>query len=160
MVWAKVVNDEVMQIFEDDPTNLWHPDALEFWKQVPDYVGEGWKFKNGKWISGGQWLEEFQAENPVPPPGPPTAGMIKTIINTETTSKLQLELQAAGSYDEFEWEINGKKYKDELVELEFQKTDKKQIIPVSLTVRGPGGEDTKVLEGDEAVVINAAILPV
>lgn len=160
MVWAKVVNDEVMQVFEDDPTTLWHPDALEFWKQVPDHVAEGWKYKNGKWISGGQWLEEFQAENPPPPPGPPTAGMIKTILNTETTTTLKLQLQAAGHYDWYEWEVDGKKYKEELVDLTFQKSTKQQVIPVSLTVRGPGGEDTKVLEGDEAVVVGVIMQPI
>ena len=75
MIWAKIVNNEIMQTHDEDPSGLWHPDQIAkndlpgYWEQVPDHVNVGWKFKNDEWISGGQWLEEHIAENPPPPPG-------------------------------------------------------------------------------------------
>jgi len=77
MIWAKIVNDEIMQTHDEDPAGLWHPDAIAkndipgYWEQVPDHANVGWKFKNNEWISGGQWHEEWVAANPPPPPIPP-----------------------------------------------------------------------------------------
>ena len=76
-MWAKIVNDEIMQLHDEDPSGLWHPDAIAkndlpgYWEQVPDHVHIGWKFRDNEWISGGQWGEEWAAANPPPPPGPP-----------------------------------------------------------------------------------------
>ena len=77
MIWAKIVNNEIMQTHDENPAGLWHPDQIAkndlpgYWEEVPDHVNVGWKFKNNEWISGGQWMEEEAAENPSPPPGPP-----------------------------------------------------------------------------------------
>ena len=77
MIWAKIVNDEIMQTHDENPAGLWHPDAIAkndlpgYWEEVPDHVNVGWKFKNNQWISGGQWMEEQAAETPILPPGPP-----------------------------------------------------------------------------------------
>lgn len=77
MIWAKIVNNEIMQTHDENPAGLWHPDQIAkndlpgYWEEVPDHVNVGWKFKNNEWISGGQWMEEEAAENPPPPPGPP-----------------------------------------------------------------------------------------
>jgi hypothetical protein len=79
MIWAKIVNDEIMQTYDENPAGLWHPDAIAkndlpgYWEEVPDHVNVGWKFKNNQWISGGQWMEEQAAETPILPPGPPGA---------------------------------------------------------------------------------------
>lgn len=77
MIWAKIVNDEIMQTHDENPAGLWHPDAIAkndlpgYWDEVPDHVNVGWKFKNNEWISGGQWLEEHIAATPTVAPGPP-----------------------------------------------------------------------------------------
>jgi len=77
MIWAKIVNDEIMQTHDENPAGLWHPDAIAkndlpgYWDEVPDHVNVGWKFKNNQWISGGQWLDENIAATPVVSPGAP-----------------------------------------------------------------------------------------
>ena len=54
MMWAKIVENEIMQMYDEDPTSLWHPDAIAkndlpgHWDQVPDHVNVGWKMKNGE----------------------------------------------------------------------------------------------------------------
>jgi len=78
MIWAKIVNNEIMQTHDENPAGLWHPDAIAkndipgYWEEIPDHVNVGWKFKNDEWISGGQWMEELAAENLPLLPGPPT----------------------------------------------------------------------------------------
>lgn len=157
MIWAKVVNEEIIQTWDEDPSSLWHPDALVNWEQVPDDVNVGWKRKNGEWITGAQWLEEHQAENPPPPPGPPTAGIKKNLFEQKTKAILDVEAQPAGHCTSISWSINGQEYTDEKVTIEIPRTSEEQIIPVSLTVTGPGGTDTKVLEGDEEIKVGKII---
>ncbi len=158
MIWAKVVNDEIIQTWEEDPSSLWHPDALQNWEQVPDDVNVGWKRKNGQWITGAQWLEEHQAENPLPPPGPPTAGIKRNVMEKETLAILELEATPAGHFDSISWSINGQTYTDSFVTVEIPRTSVVQSIPVSLTVTGPGGSDTKELTGDEEITIAKIIV--
>lgn len=143
-MWAKVINDEIMQLSEDNPEGLWHPDFLQYWQEVSDEVNIGWKFKNGKWIPGGQWLEEFIAENPPPLPGPPTA-----IFDVE--SKLEGNVikvlffnTSAGDVEDVLWTINGQSYTDNTVELSFNLSDtlRTETINVKLEATGPGGTDT------------------
>jgi hypothetical protein len=152
-IWAKVVNDEIMQLHDEDPTGLWHPDAIEqndlpgYWTELPDYVHVGWKLKNDEWISGGQWMEEHAAENPTPPPGPPTAG-ISVIAQTETpeTSAMTLKATAAGIANEEDWchwVVDGKEYTTEEVEITIDKIEgSAQTFKAILTVTGPGGTHT------------------
>ena len=156
MKWAKVVNNEAQQIWDTDPSDLWHPDALAFWKEVPDEVQVGWKFKNNKWISGGQWAEEDRIENPLPEVGPPTAiiAYMRGVDLDGSTETVTFANDSSGHYDSFEWNIEGKKYTDETFELKFpRKSDAPYGISVSLTVTGPGGVHTKTLEGEEEIVI-------
>lgn len=153
MIWAKVVDNEIMQLHDEDPSGLWHPDALEHWQQVPDFAFIGWKFKNNNWISGAQWMEEFRAEHPLPPVGPPSAGIMNNVKDTDDTGVIELVAQLAGEYTSFEWNVNGTTYNTEIVSVTIDKVEGPIAIPVSLTVTGPGGTHTKTLEGDESVVI-------
>ncbi len=158
-MWAKVVNNEIFQTWDEDPTGLWHPDQLQFWQEVPDHVAIGWKFKNGTWISGAQWLEEDQAENPPPPPGPPTAGISCNPVDYLDRTEFTFANFSAGIVDSFEWNIQGQKYTDQMVTITVNKTSEIQTVAVSLTVVGPGGTDTKTLENEEAVIVAAVNYP-
>lgn len=160
MTWARVVDDEVVQIFEEDPALYFHPETLHEWVDIPNEgVHVGWKRKNGRWISGTQWWEEFRAENPVPPEGPPTANISIDHKETRTHDQLTFEAMPGGTVTSMEWTIDGKIYTGEKVSLEVAKSDTDKTLAVSLKVTGPGGSSTKVLEGDEAVVITAIFTP-
>jgi hypothetical protein len=150
MIWAKIVNNEIMQTHDEDPSGLWHPDQIAkndlpgYWEQVPDHVNVGWKFKNDEWISGGQWLEEHIAENPTPPPGPPFADWSNYVVKDNgNTVKLGFHATPNGIWDTYSWVINGEEYgQEEFVEIEFVKQATKVVISVVLTVTGPGGTVT------------------
>jgi hypothetical protein len=160
MTWARVVENEIVEIFEEDPAKYFHPDLLHEWVDIPDEgVHVGWKFKNGQWISGGQWYEEFYAENPIPPEGPPTVQVEIDHKETRTHDQLVFSYRIGGVGDLVEWRINGTKYTDESVSLEVAKNSEIQTISVSVKVKGPGGEVTKTLEGDEAVSITPIFVP-
>ena len=36
MTWARVVEDEIVQIFEEDPSQYFHPDTLNEWVDIPN----------------------------------------------------------------------------------------------------------------------------
>lgn len=156
-MWAKVVNDEIMQLHDEDPSGLWHPDALEFWKEVPDNVHIGWKFKNGEWISGGQWYEEWVAENPPPPPGPPSGTMLwEDTGSTFEEKKFKFTAVTAGHVDECKWAIDGQEYTGEEVEVSFVCGDSSKDVTVELTVVGPGGNSEPAVK---EFVIPALFVP-
>lgn len=166
-MWAKIVNNEIMQTWDDDPTGLWHPDAIEkndipgYWEEIPDHVNIGWKFKNDEWIPGGQWHDEFMEENPIPPPGPPTARISQSItVDTVTgIATVIFDAASAGFVDSIEWEIDGKTYTDEHIMLEFTQDLTARQIAVSLTAEGPGGIHTDVLEDETALIIPEKFVP-
>lgn len=169
MIWAKVVNEEIQQTHPEDPSGLWHPDALECWEEVPEHVNVGWKRKNGEWISGGQWYEEFRAENPLPEPGPPTAAYIYTQqddpVKGITTVKFKANCGGHGfdpdnEYHEFV--IDGVTYSDEEVELTFEHGTEERIIDVEMHAYGPGGKHTvnaTESESHQTVIIPAKFVP-
>jgi hypothetical protein len=154
-MWAKIVNDEIMQLHDEDPSGLWHPDAIAkndipgHWEQVPSHVHVGWRFRDNEWISGGQWHEEWVAANPPPPPGPPSAA-----INMKFTSMTSNEVVysfisiAAGIFETIEWTIDGKVQKEVREDLDlpnpvtmtFERSNEDKTIDVSLKVSGPGGD--------------------
>lgn len=163
-MWAKIVNDEVMQLHEEDPTGLWHPDAIEkndipgHWELIPDDVHIGWKLKNEQWISGGQWLDEFMEENPIPPPGPPTANWDQTEIASDVnTLTVRFNPNPVGYYDSFSWNIDGKEYSDKSPEITFTRAKTTRNIPVEFIVTGPGGT---VTNDSLFVELKAKIIPV
>lgn len=163
MTWAKIVEGEVVQIFDGDPTGHWHPDALVLWEDVPNDIGiaEGWhKKEDGSWVSGEQWQIEFQAANPIPPAGPPQAIIQHGIFDKDdATTVVKLVAIIGGEYDPEDpthiptWNINnGETVSNEFeVSVEYTKIDQIQKIPVSLTVVGSGGES------DEPDVITVEI---
>lgn len=156
MVWAKVVDNEIMQLHDEDPAGHWHPDALEFWQEVPDNVHIGWKLKNGEWISGGQWLEEFMAENPPPPPGPPTPRLGFSLTENREAKTITVEFHAATTEvdGEFVVTVGDKTFENESIfTVTFDQTDAPQEIACSITATGPGGTATVTLEGDDALII-------
>tara|TARA_B110000503_G_C7047209_1_gene370736 strand:+ start:318 stop:839 length:522 start_codon:yes stop_codon:yes gene_type:complete len=170
MTWAKIVEGEVVQIFDGDPTGHWHPDALVLWEDVPDDIGiaEGWhKKEDGTWINGEQYQIDNLAANPIPPPGPPTAIIQQQLIDVDdSTTKLILTAIIGGEYDLEDpahiptWNINnGETVSNDFeVTVQFTKTNQNQTIPISLTVVGSGGdcEEPATL----AVVIpHAAVTP-
>lgn len=159
-MWAKVVNNEIFQTWDEDPSGLWHPDQLQFWQEVPDHVAIGWKLKNGEWISGAQWLEEDLNENPLPPPGPPTAGISVNPIEYLDKTEFIFVAQCAGFVDSIEWNIQGQTYTDEKVTLTVNKIPfEEQTVAVSLTATGPGGTHTLTLEGETAVKVGMVSYP-
>ena len=168
-MWAKIVNNEVMQLHDEDPAGLWHPDAIAkndlpgHWEQLPDHVHMGWRFRDNEWISGGQWHEEWVAANPPPPPGPPGAS-----INTKVTSITANEISysfisiASGIFETIEWTIDGKVQEEVREDLElpnpismtFELGNAEKTIPVSLKVSGPGGDAT----ADSTITVPAIVV--
>lgn len=160
MTWARVVEDEIVQIFEEDPSQYFHPDTLNEWVDIPNEgVHVGWKFKNGQWISGTQWWEEFRAENPVPPEGPPSVRIALDHKETRTHDQLVFEFTGSGTITSHEWTIDGKKYEEEKVSIEIEKGQQAKTIAASIKVTGPGGSTTQIREGDEAIVITPIFTP-
>lgn len=160
MTWARVVNNEIVEIFDEDPAKYFHPDLLHEWVDIPDEgVHAGWKFKNGKWISGGQWYEEFYKENPIPPEGPPTVLIEVDHKETRTHDQLIFRHRIGGVGDLVEWRIDGKTYTTDEVSLEVEKGTEIRTIPVKCTVAGPGGNAIKELTGDEAVTVAPVFVP-
>jgi hypothetical protein len=160
MTWARVVENEIVEIFEEDPAKYFHPDLLHEWVDIPNEgVHVGWKFKNGQWISGGQWYDEFRAENPLPPEGPPTVQIEVDHKETRTHDQFKFAFMIGGVGEFVEWNINGQKYTDEIVTLELAKTSEAFQVPVSVKVEGPGGTATKTLEGDQAVIVSPIFVP-
>ena len=46
MTWARVVQNEIVEIFEEDPAKYFHPDLLHEWVDIPDEgVHVGWKLR-------------------------------------------------------------------------------------------------------------------
>lgn len=107
MIWAKIVNNEIMQTHDENPAGLWHPDQIAkndlpgYWEEVPDHVNVGWKFKNNEWISGGQWIEEQAAETPPVLPGPPFAKIDFAPSNDPSSNDfiVNFDSRPAGIYD-------------------------------------------------------------
>jgi hypothetical protein len=160
MTWARVVENEIIEIFEEDPAKYFHPDVLHEWVDIPNEgVHVGWKFKNGQWISGGQWYDEFRAENPLPPEGPPTVQIEVNHKETRTHDQFEFNYMIGGVGEFVEWNINGVKYTDEKVTLELAKTSEPFQVPASVKVTGPGGTVTKTLEGDQAITVTPVFVP-
>jgi hypothetical protein len=159
-IWCKIVSDEVMQTHHEDPSGLWHPDMIEknelngHWEELPDYVNVGWKLKNGAWISGGQWMDEHKAENPLPPPGPPIGRIDITVQPNNQThiAKVTFDVHVGGIYDTWYLEIDGKTYEehgvDEKLILEFEQGDEDREVPISIYTIGPGGTHEEHLHKD------------
>ncbi len=148
-MWAKIVNDEVMQLSDENPAGLWHPDAIAkndipgYWDEVPDYVHIGWHFRDNEWISGGQWFEECEAAKEPVLPGPPTANWRHTIRDTLDAATVEFNADPAGIWDSYSWVIDGKEYgQEESVSVEFSKTSTTTTVPVEFSVTGPGGTAT------------------
>jgi hypothetical protein len=177
MLWAKIVENEIMQTFDEDPRAYWHPDAIAkngipgHWEQVPDHVNVGWRLKNGEWISGGQWLEEWAAANPPPPPGPPSL-TISTIVDEDRQNHkatLTIDQTHAGEYTSWSITIDGIEYTKDTVnlankgqpdfQLVYDQKDSAQPVSIVGTVIGPGGTVTVKLEGDETVIIPEKWIP-
>ena len=149
-----------MQTHHEDPSGLWHPDMIEknelngHWEELPGYVNVGWKFKNGAWISGGQWLEEHMAENPLPPPGPPIGRIDVTVQPDNQThkAKVTFDVHVGGIYDTWYLEIDGVTYTEHGVEekliLEFDQGDEDREVPISIYTIGPGGTHEEHLHKD------------
>ena len=118
MIWAKIVNDEIMQTHDENPAGLWHPDAIAkndlpgYWDEVPDHVNVGWKFKNNEWISGGQWMEEHAAETPILTPSAPLCRMDFAPSNDPSinTCEFAFDSTIAGEYDTWSITIDNVTY--------------------------------------------------
>ena len=160
MTWARVVENEIIEIFEEDPAKYFHPDLLNEWVDIPDEgVHVGWKFKNGQWISGGQWYEEHRAENPLPPEGPPCVDIMVDHKETRTHDQFKFLCEVGGVGELDKWIIDGETYTTETVELEVAKGETLRTMSVECRVTGPGGSAVKKLEGDEAVIIAPVFIP-
>ena len=161
-MWAKIVNNEVMQLSDENPAGLWHPDAIEkndipgHWEEIPEHVHIGWRFRDNEWISGGQWHEEWVVDHPTPPPGPPSGKL--TVTDTDSTfekKKLEVYAVTAGEIDSILWEIEGTTYTENKIDVEFDCGDASYEITINLTVTGPGGTATD----SKVYVIPALFVP-
>jgi hypothetical protein len=97
--WAKMVdsdgdgNFEIFQLHDEDPSGLWHPDALEFWRQVPDEnaaIGNVFEESTQTWYTGAEWFDK-KAALAVPHDTPPKP------IPIPLGAVLELEITNAGS---------------------------------------------------------------
>lgn len=156
-MWAKIVNNEVMQLSDENPAGLWHPDAIEkndipgYWEEIPEHVHIGWRFRDNEWISGGQWHEEWIADHPTPPPGPP-GGDIDARMDKLTSTEVvyQFVSNAFGIFESISWTINGKTREEVREDMDiavpfdmtFELGSVEKTIEVELTVTGPGGTVT------------------
>ena len=160
MTWARVVNNEIVEICDDDPATRFHPDLLAEWMDIPNEgVHVGWKLKNGTWISGGQWATEHAAENPVPVEGPPSVNIDIDHKQTRTHDQITLTSRTSGTVTSVEWTVDGVKHTTEEVVLNLEKGQTDLALAVSLKATGPGGSSTKTLEGEEAIVRTAFFTP-
>jgi hypothetical protein len=97
--WAKMVdsdgdgNFEIYQLHDENPSGLWHPDALEFWREVPDEhaaIGNVFEESSQTWYTGVAWGEKKTAEAPSPDATPQP-------IPVPLGAVLELEITNAGS---------------------------------------------------------------
>jgi len=173
-IWAKLVDNEIMQMHDCHPGELWHVDMIEqnelngHWEEVPDYAHVGWKLKDGKWISGGQWMEEHMLENPIPPPGPPVGRIDCTVQPDNQThkAKVTFDVHVGGIFDTWHLDIDGVTYEEHGVEeklvLEFDQGDEDREVPMSITTTGPGGTHVEIIgddEGERKLIIPAKWVP-
>ena len=87
-LWAKMVdtdgdgNLEAVQLHDEDPATLWHPDLLAPWQAVPPdtTIGSVLETSTGKWWSGADWLtrklEQAEAADVTPPETKPFKGSV------------------------------------------------------------------------------------
>lgn len=147
-IWAKIVNDEIMQLHDENPAGLWHPDAIAqndlpgHWEEVPVECHIGWKRdEDGVWHDGAWWYEKNIADNPTPPPGPPSAGIAVRSSHTPEAVELTFTCAANGVGDlSHVWEVAGETHTTEEVSITVNKVvDTVQKLKVKLTVTGEGG---------------------
>jgi hypothetical protein len=163
-IWARIVNNEIMEIWDPvdgDPRTHWHPDTHDTWQQVPAQCHVGWKFKNNNWISGSQWLDEFKAENPLPPPGPPTAYVNHSVVidNVANVAKVNIHGQPTGIFDRWHVVVDGKEYTSLPIDFVYALGDVETKIDFSMTVDGPGGTHVHIPEDDFELVLPPKWIP-
>ena len=163
-MWAKIVNNQIMQLSDENPVGLWHPDAIEkndipgYWDEVPEYVNVGWYFRDNEWISGGQWFEECEAAREPVPPGPPSASWRHDIEDTLTSATVEFHADPSGIWDSYSWVIDGKAYgQEETVTVEFTKKSTITTVPVEFIVVGPGGSTTGHMHSIELKPVIVAV---
>jgi hypothetical protein len=69
-LWAKMIdtdgdgNLEAVQLHDEDPAGLWHPDFLDAWREVPPNtaIGSVLESSTGTWWTGADWLDKKLAE--------------------------------------------------------------------------------------------------
>ena len=97
--WAKMVdsdgdgNFEIYQLHDEDPSGLFHPDALEFWREVPDEhaaIGNVFEESSQTWYTGAAWGEKKTAEAAPEDVGPQP-------VPIPLGAVLELEITNAGS---------------------------------------------------------------
>lgn len=179
-IWAKIVEEEIMQTHDENPAGLWHPDMIEqneiigHWEEVPDFCNVGYKRRDGEWIEGGQWYADWRAANPLPEPGPPTANFIYTqsddVMKGTTTITLKQNVggwgfgtETDGNLNEYhEFIIEGETYTQDEVTLTFEHGEEERIIDIEMNAYGPGGKHTvnsTMSESHQTVVVPAKFVP-
>jgi hypothetical protein len=179
-IWAKIVEEEIMQTHDEDPAGLWHPDMIAqndipgHWEEVPDFCNVGYKRKDGEWMEGGKWYEEWRAANPLPEPGPPTANFIYTqtddVMKGTTTIILKQNVggwgfgtETDGNLNEYhEFIIEDETYTQDEVTLTYEHGDTERIVDIEMNAYGPGGKNTvnsTLSESHQTVVIPAKFVP-
>ena len=90
-LWAKMVdtdgdgNLEAVQLHDEDPASLWHPDLLAAWQEVPPdtAIGSVLETSTGKWWTGADWLSKklaaAEAVDVQPPEAKPFKGSVTKV---------------------------------------------------------------------------------
>lgn len=97
-LWAKMVdtdgdgNLEAIQLHDEDPTGLWHPDFLAAWQEVPadTCVGDVLETSTQKWWKGADWLDKKLADCPPPQTVPATP------VNKNKGNVVSVRIKEAG----------------------------------------------------------------
>lgn len=149
MTWAKIVEGEVVQVFEGDASKYWHPDALALWEDVPDNIGiaEGWHKKDdGTWVNAETWQAELLAAEEVIPPGPPSVTIDARTENFDDKVVVVATYYPGGIFDEEDpthigtWTYNGTETStDKTITIEYLKGDDFRDEIIKCVFVGTGG---------------------
>lgn len=174
-LWGRILDNHVVEVLDEGVSaiGLIHPDHIEkdndvpgHWEELPDGVNVGWWFKNNQWISGAQYWAEWDIEHPKPPPGPPTAHIIKNVLHKIEEHKTYVHIEAnVGGWgfdpdqERHEWLIEGEVRTEEKIDLVYDHKDEPYNVDIQLTAYGPGGSHTHHVDDEEIITIPAKFVP-
>jgi len=102
-IWGRVIDNQVFQEIDIDPTTLFTPEECVFWQELPEGVTVGSIFFEDRWWTGAEYLDEMQKRNPPAPEEPPALsnplGAVLEIEIVETGQNYVPISETTGQYD-------------------------------------------------------------